>query len=477
LILGNRAFFELVSVFVFLHGVSYSLEIEKGRRYNFPHPWMVNRSARGRPMPIDSVPSLIEALRESRSLRPAHLEEISRELQNQFQNPRLLAKVLLDRGWLTAYQLNQIFQGRGGDLRIGPYILLQRIGEGGMGQVFKAWHRHLDRIVALKVIRKDKLDNLDTVRRFQREIEVAARLSHPNIVSAYDAGEVGGSLYVALEYVEGSDLAQLVKAQGPLPVAQACDFVRQAALGLQHAYERGFVHRDIKPSNLLMTRGCDGPPRVEPGIVKILDMGLARVQGPANPNEELTQFQATLGTPDFISPEQARDARTADVRSDLYSLGCTFYYLLTSKVPFPEAAPMEKLLKHWMEEPVPVEERRPELAPEVADVVRKLMAKRPEDRFQAPIEVVAALARLTAVEVPAGTRPARPKSDPLRPGRIPTPLQETIVPSSSEDTDEGPIIHIEYQRQSPRGNAIQFVIACVTVAALTMLLIMLLRMG
>src|SRR5262249_23975252 len=196
------------------------------------------------------------------------------------------------------------------------------IGEGGMGQVFKAWHRHLDRVVALKVIRKDKLDHPEAVRRFLREIELAARLSHPNIVASYDAGEVGGLRYIALEYVEGTDLAKLVKEGGPLPVAQACDYVRQIALGLQHAHERGLVHRDIKPSNLLFCRttSAHGEPPVGlgAGTVKILDMGLARLQGPTNPGEELTQCQTTLGTPDFISPEQARDARSADIRSDIY---------------------------------------------------------------------------------------------------------------------------------------------------------------
>jgi serine/threonine-protein kinase len=427
-------------------------------------------------VPIETVPSLIEALRESRSLRPAQLEELSRALQTQFQNPRLLAKELLDRGWLTAYQLNQIFQGRGADLQIGPYVLLQRIGEGGMGQVFKAWHRHLDRVVALKIIRKDKLDNPETVRRFQREIEVAARLTHPNIVSAYDAGEWGRSSYIAFEYVEGTDLAKLVKECGPLPIAQACDFLRQAALGLQHALERGFVHRDIKPSNLLLSHThADSPGGF--GILKILDMGLARIQGPVNPSQELTQFQATLGTPDYISPEQARDARSADIRSDLYSLGCTFYFLLTGKVPYPDAAPMEKLLKHWMEEPVPVEQRRPEVSPELADILRKLMAKRPEDRFQAPIEVVAALGQVSQVEVPPGTNPSRPNSDPQCPGPIPTPLQETVVPSAVDDTEEGPIIHVQVPTSGRHKQTIQFAIACIAVAVLSVLLILLLRMG
>src|SRR5262245_22749194 len=226
-------------------------------------------------MPIDSVPSLISALRESRVLQSAHLDEAAGSLQALFRNPRLLAKEMLQRGWVTAYQINQIFQDRGRELNVGPYVLLGRIGEGGMGQVYKAWHRHLDRIVALKVIRKDRLDSSETVRRFQREVEVAARLSHPNIVAAFDADEVRGVRYIALEFVEGIDLAKLVKKEGPLPVALACDCVRQAALGLQHAFERGLIHRDIKPSNLLLMHGPDGSAGTGPVTVKILDMGLA----------------------------------------------------------------------------------------------------------------------------------------------------------------------------------------------------------
>jgi serine/threonine-protein kinase len=426
-------------------------------------------------MPIESVASLIEALRESRSMRPAHLDEVSRTLASQFHNPRSLAKELLDRGWLTAFQLNQIFQGRADELNIGPYVLLERIGAGGMGQVFKARHRHLDRFVALKIIRKDKADNTETVRRFQREIEVVARLSHPNIVAAYDAGEAHGSRYIAFEYVEGIDLAKLIKEHGPLPIAQACDFLRQAALGLQHAHERGFVHRDIKPSNLVLS-DARGENISTFGLVKILDMGLARLQGPVGTGEELTQYQATLGTPDFISPEQARDARAADIRSDLYSLGCTFYYLLTGKVPYPDAAPMEKLLKHWMETPVPIEERRPEVAPAVADIQRKLMAKRPEDRYQAPIELVAALAAVSQTEVnlESGQNPVM--SGPLTPGPRRMPQPETIVPSAVDDTEEGPIIHVNVAQPQGDKQKLQFIIACVIVSVLTILLVLLLRM-
>ena len=200
-----------------------------------------------------------------------------------------------------------------------------------MGQVFKARNWKLGRIVALKLIRKERLDSPDAIRRFQREVRAAAALSHPNIVLAYDADQIGGTHLLVMECIEGaSDLAKLVKKNGPLPVAQACEYIRQAALGLQHAFERGLVHRDIKPANLLLT--ADGK------TVKILDMGLARLDQKAGDGEAsstMTQEGAVMGTPDYIAPEQAMESHTVDIRADLYSLGCTFYYLLTAKVPFP----------------------------------------------------------------------------------------------------------------------------------------------
>ena len=199
-----------------------------------------------------------------------------------------------------------------------------------MGEVFKARHPKLGRVVALKLIRKERLDNPAAVRRFHREVQAAAQLEHPHIVRAYDADEAGDLHYFVMEYVEGTDLARLVKRDGPLTVDRACDYVRQAALGLQHAYERGMVHRDIKPANLLLTAKGD--------VVKVLDMGLARLDRPekdAGASSTLTQEGAVMGTPDYIAPEQARDSHTVDIRADLYSLGCTLYFLLAGRVPFP----------------------------------------------------------------------------------------------------------------------------------------------
>jgi serine/threonine-protein kinase len=347
-------------------------------------------------MAARSAVSLFDRLRESGLLAPEPLAELARLPEAKDPDPRPLARVLLHKGWLTAFQVNLLARGRGAELLVGPYLLLERLGEGGMGQVYKARHQHMGRVVALKVIRPEKLRSPAAVQRFYREVRAAAQLRHPNIVLAYDAGQAGAAHYLAMEYVEGPDLARLAKERGPLTVPQACDYVRQAALGLQHAYEQGMVHRDVKPANLLAAPTADGG-----AVVKVLDMGLARQEGSAGKELALTQLGAVLGTPEYLAPEQALDARSADTRADLYSLGCTLYYLLTGRPPFRATALTDLLLKHQTEEPAPLESVRPEVPPGVAAIVRKLMAKRPDDRFQTPAELAQALGPFTA----AGGKP------------------------------------------------------------------------
>jgi serine/threonine protein kinase len=217
-----------------------------------------------------------------------------------------------------------------------------------------------------------------------------------------------------MEYIEGTDLSKLVKKNGPLPVATASEYIRQAALGLQHAQERGLIHRDIKPSNLLLVKSSRA---TDPGTIKVLDLGLAHVDSLTGEeaSSTLTESGAVLGTPDFIAPEQAKHSKHVDIRADLYSLGCTYYYLLTGQIPHPGETLGEKLLKHMMDEPLPVEQLRPEVPAGVAGIVRKLMAKRPEDRYQTPKELAGVLAKsLTTGIWPAPSRPASP-------GKRPTP--------------------------------------------------------
>ena len=347
-------------------------------------------------MPGPSSAQFIEQLRDGSLLDPARLTELERWPEAQNPDPRALARRLLQTGWLTRFQINQVAQGRAKDLVIGPYIVLDRIGEGAMGQVYKARHQHMNRLVALKVIRKEKLGNPEAVRRFYQEVQAAAQLAHPNIVLAFDAGQAGATHFLAMEYVDGTDLGQLVRESGPLPVARACEYIRQAALGLQHAFERGLIHRDIKPHNLLVARPPASADKTGNGtagtLVKILDMGLARLQAGGDHDSALTQEGVVMGTPDYLAPEQATNARNADIRSDLYSLGCTFYYLLTGKAPFHGGALTEILLRHQMDAPPPLDQLRPDVPPALAAVVSRLLAKNPADRFQAPVELAEALA-------------------------------------------------------------------------------------
>jgi serine/threonine protein kinase len=360
-----------------------------------------------------TVADFMNAVRDSQLLDGAQLDEVSQELLPRYEDPKDLAQQLTQRGWLTPYQADQLLEGQPQNLVLGPFRLLEPLGEGGMGQVFKALHQRLSRIVALKVVRQERLSqNPEAIRRFQREARAAAQLHHPNVVLIYDADQIGDTHFIAMEYVEGTDLARLVKERGPLPVPDASDYIRQAAVGLQHAYECGLVHRDIKPSNLIVTyvtpanakthRGISGlhlrpsltgvtrerassaevgrstPALPRRAVVKILDMGLARLTDPmdaGSSSSALTQEGLVMGTPDFIAPEQARNAHAADIRSDLYSLGGTFYFLLTGRPPFPEGGAIEKLLMHQLDEPRPVEELRPQVPPEVLGIVRKLMAR------------------------------------------------------------------------------------------------------
>jgi serine/threonine protein kinase len=380
-------------------------------------------------MAVDSVPSLVDVLRRFELLSAAQLTALEREPP---ANPDELAEALVRRGWLTSFQVKRILADRAGELVLGNYVLLDQLGEGGMGLVFKARHRRMGRVVALKLIAPGQVSDPDALRRFQREIEAAAQLEHSNVVRAYDADQAGDVHFFVMEYVEGIDLGKLVRQRGPLPIEEACTYIRQAALGLQHAHEHGLVHRDIKPSNLLLS--------TRDGVVKILDLGLARLEPTGEGLDEpmtLTRDGALMGTPDFLAPEQARDAHSADIRSDLYSLGCTFYYLLTAKVPFPGDSLAQKIYKQQFAEPVPLTEVRPEIPAHVSAVVYRLMAKQPQDRYQTPAGVAADLPPLGEGST-LNTSPGR--------GDI---LKAVPDPFGSQDTP------VELARQTAQGSTIQ----------------------
>jgi formylglycine-generating enzyme required for sulfatase activity/WD40 repeat protein len=268
------------------------------------------------------------------------------------------------------------------------YRILEPLGRGGMGMVFKAEHILMKRIVALKVISRSLTATPEMVGRFRREIEAAARLSHPNIVAAYDAEQAGETHLLVMEFIEGTDLGQLVKKLGRLSVANACACIRQAALGLQHAHEHRLIHRDIKPHNLMLTKE---------GRIKILDFGLARfLRENSEPSLGETAFGTALGTPDYMAPEQASDSHEVDIRADIYSLGCSLYHLLSGQVPFPGGSLFDKMLSHVREKPRSLGQLCSDLPVGLETIVAKMMAKDPLDRYQTPAEVAKALAPFTS---------------------------------------------------------------------------------
>jgi serine/threonine-protein kinase len=415
-----------------------------------------------------SAEQLINEIRELDLLEAGFLDEVM-VMQSGVGNladGESLTQWMRNRGWLTEFQADQLLSGKGQRLVLGVYRLLEPLGEGGMGHVFKARHQRLDRTVALKFIRPELIGGvkIDIVRRFQREARAAAQLMHPNVVTLYDADEIEGLHFIAMEYVDGTDLTRLVRQAGPLAVAQACDYARQAALGLQHAHECGLVHRDIKPSNLLLSRRPNAdsgvltptPGQRAPansfGQIKILDMGLARLTRTVGDDfssiSVITQQGILLGTPDFIAPEQARNPHGVDVRADLYSLGCTLYYLLTGGPPFPQGTAVEKLLKHQLDTPRPVEELRPGTPPVVAEVVRRLMARRVEDRFQTPVEVAAALEEiLRSPEIQSTTGRVLSLEDFFRPSaQTHVASRPTVEPAAR--TSAGPVVYAPGARGS-----------------------------
>ena len=324
------------------------------------------------------------------------------------------------------------------------YDVVRELGRGGMGVVYLAHNRLMGRPEVLKVVGRHLVERPGVLDRFLREIRSAAKLQHANIVAAYSAMRLGQNLVLAMEYVDGLDLAERVKGQGPLAVTHACYCIHQAALGLQHAHERGMVHRDIKPANLILAR--EG----KKGVVKILDFGLAKVTSEDQGDSSLTREGQMLGTPDFIAPEQIRAAQSADIRADIYSLGCTFYYLLTGGPPFRGETLWDVYQAHFSMDAGPLDLVRPEISVELAALVAKMMAKDPDQRFATPGAVAQALTPFLRTTGPgagvpvsresqggyaAGAVPARPASAPsgsagLRaepPGAQPEPAWDSLI--------------------------------------------------
>jgi hypothetical protein len=334
------------------------------------------------------------------------------------QTPDRLARALVRDGLVTAFQATQLLRGKWRGFFLGKYKLLGPLGSGGMGRVFLAEHRVMHRLVALKLLPPGQADDPGAIRRLQREAEAAAALDHPNIVKAYDIDEDGGLHFLVLEYVDGVSLQDLVDRQGAPPPGRAADYARQAALGLGHAHRGGWVHRDVKPGNLLVDRD---------GVVKVLDLGLARLLRAGGEPLTLTfDVRNVLGTADYLAPEQARDSHEVDARTDVYSLGCTLYFLLAGAAPFADRSMAEKLIGHQVWEPRPLCSRRPDVPPALAAVVARMMAKNPAHRYQTMGEVAEALAPWPAEAAP----PA--EAGPPDPG---TPATAVPLPAGSTAGD------------------------------------------
>ena len=326
---------------------------------------------------------LLELIRKSGILSSAGLARLptAEALPADLQQA---AAVLVRDGLITKFQAGQLLQGRFKGFRIGSYLIRDILGRGGMGVVYLAEHADLRRKVALKVLVTGKNDNQKLAQeRFLREARAAAALDHPNIVRMFDVSSHGPMPYLVMEYVEGQTLQQRLDAKGAIPFAEAVDFIAQAAAGLQHAHEQGFVHRDIKPANLILDRT---------GAIKLLDMGLARSAVDATDNlTERLDSGAVVGTADYIAPEQALSHAKVDGRADIYSLGASLFVLVSGKPPF-EGPTAQKLLHHQMKAPPPLSELNPELPKGLTAVVAKMLAKKPEQRFPSAADVIAALA-------------------------------------------------------------------------------------
>ncbi len=333
--------------------------------------------------PPTSTVEFLELIRGSGIYPATSLEERFADVPELPPDPARAADVLVQRGLLTRFQAKQLLTGRHKGFRLGPYVIQDLLGQGGMGAVYLAEHATLRRRVAIKVLRAQRgSDHRVSVERFLREARAAAALDHPNIVRIHDVAQQGEIHYLVLEYVEGRTLDQQLERGGAVPLSLVVGYIAQAAAGLQHAYEKGFVHRDVKPANLIVTTD---------GTVKLLDMGLARSMSKGDNLTEVFDKEAVVGTVDFIAPEQALGGSRVDIRADIYSLGATFYALVTGHPPF-KGNTSQKLAQHQMKPAPDLAAQDRTFPPELAEVVSKMLAKKPNERYQTPAEVIEALA-------------------------------------------------------------------------------------
>jgi len=353
-------------------------------------------------------------------------------------DPREAAEAMVAEGLLTDFQAEQFLLGKWRGFTVGKYKLLERVGVGGMGQVFLCEHLFMKKRVAIKILPPAKAEQPAALGRFYREARAAGQLEHPNIVRTQDIDQDGNLHYIVMEYVDGSNLLDMVKKHGAMPVPRAAHYVRQIALGLQYAFDNGLIHRDIKPGNILVDRE---------GTAKLLDMGLARFY--QDQSDMLTvkyDDKIVLGTADYVAPEQVANSHAVDVRADIYALGGTLYFLLAGHPPFPTGTVSQKLLWHRTKDPTSLRQVKPEVPEALAAIVVKMMQKDPALRYQTPVEVAADLERWVAAEAPRPTEAelpalckaardpndrANPKSSKMAAAALPPPPPQKMMLGSA----------------------------------------------
>jgi serine/threonine protein kinase len=379
---------------------------------------------------VATVSDFLQVARKSNQIDNARLDEFLGAHPSLPSEPRKLAQVLIRQGLITTFQAEQFLQGKYKGFRIGHYRVIERLGAGGAGTVYLAEHELMQRRVAVKVLPTELLEDPSIVARFRQEAQAAAVLDHPNVVHVYDLRQEGKLHYIVMEYVDGPNLQQILARKKALEVSVACEYIRQAALGLQHTHDAGMVHRDVKPANILVDSTA---------TVKVLDLGLARVE--RVDEEGITRKYnngAVLGTADFLAPEQALNLHEVDFRADIYGLGATLYTLLTGRPPFDGGSIAQKLMWHQTRAPKPIKSLRPEVPAELADLVGRMLAKKPADRPATMRKVAEALVPWASEALPqkrpsprslAAMRRAGPRTS--KPGGSAT---DRLMPPSSADT-------------------------------------------
>ncbi|HSQ55615.1 MAG TPA: protein kinase, partial [Gemmata sp.] len=382
-----------------------------------------------------SVDDLLQLIRQSGMVEERKLADYLAQRNSASDLPtdyRVFAEELIRDGIITRFQADQFLLGKWSGFVIGNYKLLERIGVGGMAQVFLCEHVLLRKRFAVKVLPPSKADQPAALGRFFREARAASTIEHANVVRTHDIGQDGSFHFIVMDYVDGSNLLEIVRNFGAMDLGRAVSYIRQIAEGLDHAFRNGIIHRDIKPGNILIDRT---------GHARLLDLGLARFYN--DHTDQLTikfDDKIVLGTADYIAPEQVINSHAVDVRADIYALGATLYHLLAGHPPFPAGTVSQKLLWHRTKEPAPIREVRQEVPEGLAEVLAKMMAKEPRSRYQTPAQVSTALAPFVPEVVPlprSGEMPrlspaAREPLDPLAPGGTDFSPQATMTATATE---------------------------------------------